>query len=157
MTEPCVLIVEDHADTAAALGINLTRNGFQFEHCSDLASAIKRANREPFPRVTLLDLRLPDSSAENTVGSIPDLMRNGPVVVLSAYEDEHLRELIERQGAFFCHKIMDELGTKRIFEAMVSAIQSWRNVDISNKKKTGPINIDFLELSALNPLANGHH
>ncbi len=147
--KPNALIIEDDVDTARLLGLLLDRNGWQFEHVLRLADGVKRANSHPFPEIILLDLQLPDSMAEQTVARIPDLMRNGPVLVLSNYQDHRLIDTITGMGAHFAKKEVDGPGTVTIFDGVMQACEGWRKTQHAPKKATAKIDLNLLQMAAI--------
>lgn len=144
--KPNALIIEDDADTARLLGMLLDRNGWRYEHCDRVDKGVKRANSHPFPEVILLDLNLPDSPAWMTEKRIPELMRNGPVLVLSNYEDPAMIERINAMGAFFA--IKDTTGPV-VFDGVMRACEGWRHATAVRKKQTDKIDLNLLQMQAI--------
>ena len=107
---------------------------------------ISRANSSPFPEVILLDLNLPDSYAYQTVERIPELMRNGPVLVLSNMEDPGLTARINAMGAYYAYK--DTSGTV-VFDGVMRACQGWRQSQGAAKKRSDRIAVNLLEMTAI--------
>jgi two-component system KDP operon response regulator KdpE len=92
---PTVLIVEDDAETRAALVRELTRRGYRVEEASDGRSALERwAIRRP--DVVLLDLGLPDIDGLTVIGRIRREAAT-PIVILSGrYLEREKVEALER-------------------------------------------------------------
>ncbi len=67
-----LLIVEDHADTRRALKTLLTLEGFTVTTATDVASALKLAQSEPFD-ILISDLGLPDASGYDLIAQIQDI------------------------------------------------------------------------------------
>lgn len=152
-----VLIVEDSPDIARLLTILLDDYGWTYQVAGTLKEGILRAAQSPTPEVILLDLNLPDSSPWNTVSNLNLLMINGPVVVLSNYQDDALIEKITKQGAFYCKKEVDTIGARNIFGAMVKAIQSWRGSENNVIKDGDAVDLNFLEMKAIHSAIQPQH
>jgi two-component system, OmpR family, KDP operon response regulator KdpE len=92
---PTVLIVEDDAETRAALVRELTRRGYRVDEASDGRSALERwAARRP--DVVLLDLGLPDIDGLTVIGRIRREAAT-PIVILSGrYLEREKVEALER-------------------------------------------------------------
>jgi two-component system, cell cycle sensor histidine kinase and response regulator CckA len=87
-----VLIVEDNADHADLLRLQLAQSGDDFgrvETAEDLGGAVRLLSRHPFDLV-LLDLNLPDSRGIDTVARICAQAPLAAVVVTTAQVDESL-------------------------------------------------------------------
>lgn len=83
-----VLVVEDDADTAAALQFMLAGEGIDVTCAATLPGALEAAAREPPPDAILLDLILPPpNSVDATIEIIPALAARSVVVVVSARSD----------------------------------------------------------------------
>jgi two-component system, OmpR family, KDP operon response regulator KdpE len=84
---PTVLVVEDDAETRAALVRELGGRGYRVEEAADGRSALKRwENRRP--DVILLDLGLPDVDGVQVIARIRREATT-PIVILSGRYDEH--------------------------------------------------------------------
>lgn len=79
-----VLVVEDEPDMARVLQFNLVRQGYVVEHAATLGAAAGCLAGGSF-HLVLLDLRLPDGSGLDFLGSQAALP---PVIVVSALGDE---------------------------------------------------------------------
>lgn len=92
---PTVLIVEDDAETRAALVRELTRRGYRVDEAPDGRSALERwAVRRP--DVVLLDLGLPDIDGLTVIGRIRREAAT-PIVILSGrYLEREKVEALER-------------------------------------------------------------
>jgi two-component system KDP operon response regulator KdpE len=84
---PTILVVEDDAETRAALVRELGGRGYRVEEAADGRSALLRwENRRP--DVVLLDLGLPDIDGVQVIGRIRRESTT-PIVILSGRYDEH--------------------------------------------------------------------
>jgi len=82
---PCILVVEDDADTRRGLSIRLRASGFDVETAGDALAAMKKA-LDRHPDVVLLDLGLPagDGFAVLERMAVHPELSAVPIVVLSA-------------------------------------------------------------------------
>ena len=81
-----ILIVEDEADLARALGINLRAREYDVEIARDGATALRVAASAP-PDLVILDLGLPDVDGIEVIQGLRGWSRV-PIVVLSAREGQ---------------------------------------------------------------------
>ncbi len=81
-----VLLVEDHADTAAALAWLLSRSGCQVRIAGTAAEAVATASRERFDAV-ICDLGLPDGNGHDVMTEIRRVQRI-PGIALTGSSDE---------------------------------------------------------------------
>ena len=157
MTSKNVLIVEDHSDTANLIGLHLTRYGWTFECATTFKDGVLRANRCPFPEVISLDLNLPDSGTWETIPRIPEMMRNGPVIVQSNEDRKDVRDAVEKLGAVFVVKDFGEDYPVRLFTNMVDAVEIWRDRKVKDKKATSRIQTNLLQMAATDSAMNAIH
>jgi two-component system, OmpR family, KDP operon response regulator KdpE len=83
---PTILVVEDDAETRAALVRELSGRGYRVEEAADGKSALKRWELRR-PDVILLDLGLPDMEGVQVIGRIRKEAAT-PIVILSGRYDE---------------------------------------------------------------------
>ena len=81
---PTLLIVEDEDVLARNLVRAFSQRGFAVQHAPTLAAA-ERAVAEALPDVVLLDLRLPDGSGLDWLGTLMGRAPELPVVMMTAY------------------------------------------------------------------------
>ncbi len=94
-TGPTVLVVEDDAETRAALVRELSGRGYRVEEAADGKSALKRWELRR-PDVILLDLGLPDIDGVQVIGRIRK-EAGTPIVILSGrYDESEKVEALER-------------------------------------------------------------
>ena len=99
MTKVQVLLVEDDANSAAAVAIPLERTEeFQVIRAATLAEAITSL-RTAAPDVVLLDLTLPDSSGVETFRRFNRVAPRVPTIILSGMDDEKMAETTVKEGA----------------------------------------------------------
>ncbi len=98
-SQPLVLIVEGHADTRSLYLLGLSQNGFDVVAVRDCAEVCSRA-LEIRPDIIVTDLPMPNGDGWQF---LHDLRQNArtrhiPVVALSGYVQQSLRERAERDG-----------------------------------------------------------
>jgi len=79
-----LLIVEDEEILARSLVRAFTQQGFQVRHAATIAAA-DRLVTEAIPDVVLLDLRLPDGSGLEWLGTVRSKAPDLPVLMMTAY------------------------------------------------------------------------
>jgi len=110
-----VLVIEDHADTADAMQIVLTRRGYDVRMARSLAEG-RRLAQQPFD-VLVSDLQLPD-------GSGLDLMRElsirGPVkgIAMSGFGDAN--DVQRSREAGFEHHLVKPIEIQSVIDAIES-------------------------------------
>jgi signal transduction histidine kinase len=79
----CILLVEDHTDTARAMTTLLNRRGYDVRRAANMAEALKEANNRKFD-VLVSDIGLPDGSG---LELMRQLLEKGPVkgIALSGF------------------------------------------------------------------------
>jgi CheY-like chemotaxis protein len=88
-----ILVVEDHADTSAALHTILTQRGYSVLTADDGQKALDLLDRGIRPRLILVDLLLPLVSGEDLLTRLnahPDF-RDIPTIVITAVPREQVR------------------------------------------------------------------
>jgi DNA-binding response OmpR family regulator len=112
-----VLVIEDHADTADAMEIVLTRRGYDVRMARSLAEG-RRLAQQPFD-VLVSDLQLPD-------GSGLDLMRElsirGPVkgIAMSGFGDAN--DVQRSREAGFEHHLVKPVEIQSVIEAIEALV-----------------------------------
>ena len=92
MRQQRILIVDDHADTAACYARLCQEMGWESHCASSIAEAIGALRR--LPDCLILDLRLSDGDGETFLGLLRELVPSTGVVVLTGVSDpERLRIL----------------------------------------------------------------
>lgn len=87
----CILVVEDDPDNAAVLRMLFECSGHEVWLAPDLAAA--RAHvRSRMPDLAVLDLILPDGNALDFCTELREAKPPVPVIVLTAWSEEKLRE-----------------------------------------------------------------
>jgi len=119
-----VLVVEDDADSAELVRLNLTGFGesnFIVERCQNLVDAMARL-RQPGIDVVLLDLGLPELSGFKSHRAIDYAAgREVPVVIYTADETAASRKLTLGAGAA-SYLIKDHCSPARLKEALRQAV-----------------------------------
>jgi PAS domain S-box-containing protein len=95
-----LLLVEDNEDAAAALAMCLEEYGYEVQHVSTCADALRTAESAPFDAV-LTDLGLPDGSGVEIGRALAPRL---PVVALSGYGREQDRQRCAEAG-FAAHLV----------------------------------------------------
>jgi PAS domain S-box-containing protein len=97
-----LLLVEDHADTARALSLLLSRAGYAVITASDVEGAAAAAEREPFD-LLISDLGLPDGNGHDVIRRVR-AHRIVPAIAMSGYGmDEDVRR--SREAGFTEHLV----------------------------------------------------
>jgi signal transduction histidine kinase/ActR/RegA family two-component response regulator len=110
-----VLLVEDNADTAEALGILLRRHGYVVRHAHNLVEA-RRARSEPFD-VLLSDLHLPDGSG---LDLLREFVSQAPVlaIAMSGYGSDS--DMRRSRDAGFDRHLVKPVSIESVVEAIES-------------------------------------
>ncbi|WP_309082433.1 response regulator transcription factor [Zhihengliuella sp.] len=107
---PTVLVVEDDAQIARALLVNLKARGYAAHHAATGQQALRLAAEE-HPDLVLLDLGLPDLEGRDVIDGIRGWSRV-PIIVVSARGESHSKvDALDRGADDFVTKpfAMDEL------------------------------------------------
>ncbi len=89
-TAPHILAIEDDTGLAEAVELLLSEAGFRFSHAATAREAVRAVHGVDFSLV-LLDLTLPDASAEETVRALRATGCSAPIVVLSGAVDASIQ------------------------------------------------------------------
>jgi DNA-binding response OmpR family regulator len=95
---PLVLIVDEDYNFTRILEAKLRLSGFEVTIAEDLASASAALRSRHFSLV-LLDVRLPDGSGLDSLKDLRELSPKTSFVIITAYEEELLRERALASGA----------------------------------------------------------
>ncbi len=79
-----ILLVEDHADTGAALALLLKRKGYMVHQAHDVRSAVALVRTRPFD-VIVSDIGLPDGTGYDFLEQLGPLPRPSSAIALSGY------------------------------------------------------------------------
>ena len=137
---PTVLVVEDDAETRAALVRELSGRGYRVEEAADGRSALLRWEVRR-PDVVLLDLGLPDMDGIQVIGRIRRDATT-PIVILSGRYDEREKvEALERGADDYVTKPfgVDELNA-RLRVALRRA--AGPKADEEGRVEVGPLILD---------------
>ncbi len=113
-----ILVVEDHADTCAALYTILTERGYSVLTADNGQQAIDFLDRGIRPGLMLVDLLLPEVSGEDLITYLnrhPEL-RDIPTIVITAVPKEQVRVIT---NAVFS-KPLDFVKLTRAIDALVT-------------------------------------
>ncbi|MCC7109597.1 MAG: response regulator [Deltaproteobacteria bacterium] len=93
-----ILVADDDEDMADVLRMSLATMGHAVVTCAKAREVIERLRSDPFDGV-LLDLTMPDMSAEKLIDAIEALPARPPIVVFSARSTREARSFAARLGA----------------------------------------------------------
>ncbi len=118
---PCVIVVEDHADTAEGLRRFLSRIGYKVYIAPDVASARALAKAVEFD-VLLSDIRLPDGTGWDLMRELsreqPDLRG----IAISGFNSE--KEIARSKRVGFLDHIAKPLVPEELSAVLESAVTS---------------------------------
>jgi CheY-like chemotaxis protein len=102
-TKKRVLIIEDEADTRAALREMVERSGYEPAEAAEGLDGLVQAERWR-PHVILLDIRMPDPDGYEVCRRLKANPATAaiPVIVVTAVEDDALNRLAYEAGAMAC-------------------------------------------------------
>jgi len=116
MPHPRILIIEDHPLMADAIAVSVQSCLPQADCCfaTSLASALAQlASHQPWVLV-LVDLNLPDSQGLDTFHAVCQLRSQGAMLVLSALQDNAIKEACVANSVLFVDKALPSHAFKRI-------------------------------------------
>lgn len=93
-----ILVADDDEDMAEVLRMSLTTMGHTVVTCANAHDVIERMRSDEFDGV-LLDLTMPDMSAEKLVDAVEAIRDRPPIVVFSARSTREARVFSQRLGA----------------------------------------------------------
>jgi two-component system, OmpR family, KDP operon response regulator KdpE len=137
---PTILIVEDDAETRAALVRELGSRGYRLEEAADGESALVRWEARR-PDVVLLDLGLPGIDGLNVIGRIRR-EANTPIVILSGrYEEREKVEALERGADDYVTK---PFGVDELNARLRAALRRGAGpaADSAGRMSVGPLVVD---------------
>ena len=114
-----ILVVEDHADTSAALYTILTERGYSVLTADNGQQAIDLLDRGIRPGLILIDLLLPQVSGQDVLAYLNShaVLRDIPTIVITAVPKEQVRVIT---NAVFS-KPLDFVKLTRTIDALVTA------------------------------------
>lgn len=116
------LIVDDEADMRLLIGMSLTLDGACeiTAEASDGAQAIEAWERTR-PDVVVLDMRMPGLSGLDVARHIFGIDPRQPIVMCSAYLDQHDRDEARRLGVIDC---VDKTDMARLAQVVCAATRA---------------------------------
>lgn len=99
MEQKTILVADDDRDLVLALSIRLRAAGYQVIGAYDGEEAYKQA-QENKPNLIILDVRMPAGGGFSSIDRLKHSIttRNIPVVFLTAFDDEGMREEAKSYG-----------------------------------------------------------
>jgi DNA-binding response OmpR family regulator len=116
MSEHCILVIEDQEDLAELYETSLRQAGYKVRNAFTGEEGIAEFQASGAD-VVLLDMTLPEMHGTEVLREIRNLNASVPVIVITAEENEQLREQCERLG------VQDYLAKPVNYDAMLMAIQ----------------------------------
>jgi DNA-binding response OmpR family regulator len=116
MGEHCILVIEDQEDLAELYQATLHKAGYKVRNAFSGEEGIAEFQASGAD-VVLLDMTLPEMHGTQVLREIRDINASVPVIVITAEENEQLREQCERLG------VQDYLAKPVNYDAMLMAIQ----------------------------------
>lgn len=100
-----ILIADDDKDLVYALAVRLDAAGFDVISANDGEEALKKAVEEK-PDLVIVDIRMPAGGGLSVIDRLKHGLttRNIPIIVLTAFDEEDLRERARVLGAQFCFR-----------------------------------------------------
>jgi DNA-binding response OmpR family regulator len=116
MGEHCILVIEDQEDLAALYEATLQKAGYKVRNALSGEEGIAEFEANGAD-VVLLDMTLPEMHGTQVLREIRGMNANVPVIVVTAEENDQLREQCERLG------VQDYLSKPVNYDAMLTAVQ----------------------------------
>ncbi|MDT4952544.1 MAG: two-component system, OmpR family, response regulator [Acidobacteriota bacterium] len=116
MSEHCILVIEDQEDLAELYETSLRQAGYKVRNAFTGEEGIAEFQASGAD-VVLLDMTLPEMHGTEVLREIRNLNASVPVIVITAEENDQLREQCERLG------VQDYLAKPVNYDAMLMAIQ----------------------------------
>lgn len=116
MSEHCILVIEDQEDLAELYEATLKKAGYKVRNAFTGEEGIAEFQASGAD-VVLLDMTLPEMHGTQVLREIRDLSASVPVIVVTAEDNEQLREQCERLG------VQDYLAKPVNYDAMLMAIR----------------------------------
>ena len=95
---PAILVIDDEPNFCRIIEAKLRRSGFQVTIAPDAASGENKLSSSRYSAL-LLDLRLPDANGVDLLPRLRQLAPNTPIILMTAYEEERLRDRALANGA----------------------------------------------------------
>jgi DNA-binding response OmpR family regulator len=115
MSEHCILVIEDQEDLAELYQATLSKAGYKVRNAFTGEEGIAEFQASGAD-VVLLDMTLPEMHGTQVLREIRNLNASVPVIVVTAEENEQLREQCKRLG------VQDYLAKPVNYDAMLTAI-----------------------------------
>jgi two-component system response regulator RegX3 len=116
MSEHCILVIEDQEDLAELYESSLRQAGYKVRNAFTGEEGIAEFEANGAD-VVLLDMTLPEMHGTEVLREIRNVNASVPVIVITAEENEQLREQCERLG------VHDYLAKPLNYDAMLTAIK----------------------------------
>jgi DNA-binding response OmpR family regulator len=116
MSEHCILVIEDQEDLAELYQATLHKAGYRVRNAFSGEEGIAEFQASGAD-VVLLDMTLPEMHGTEVLREIRNINASVPVIVITAEENEQLREQCERLG------VQDYLAKPVNYDAMLMAIK----------------------------------
>jgi DNA-binding response OmpR family regulator len=116
MSEHCILVIEDQEDLAELYQATLSKAGYKVRNAFSGEEGIAEFQASG-ANVVLLDMTLPEMHGTEVLREIRNINASVPVIVITAEENDQLREQCERLG------VHDYLAKPVNYDAMLMAIQ----------------------------------
>jgi two-component system response regulator RegX3 len=116
MSEHCILVIEDQEDLAELYESSLSKAGYKVRNAFTGEEGIAEFQASGAD-VVLLDMTLPEMHGTEVLREIRNINASVPVIIITAEENEQLREQCERLG------VQDYLAKPLNYDAMLMAIQ----------------------------------
>jgi DNA-binding response OmpR family regulator len=116
MGEHCILVIEDQEDLAELYETTLQRAGYKVRNAFTGEEGIAEFEANGAD-VVLLDMTLPEMHGTQVLREIRALNASVPVIVVTAEENDQLREQCERLG------VHDYLAKPVNYDAMLTAVK----------------------------------
>jgi DNA-binding response OmpR family regulator len=116
---PCILYVDDHADTCDLISFVLTQAGYKVSVAACASEALEQAGREGFD-LYILDNRLPDSTGLELLGRLREFDPDTPALFYSGdgLEDDH-RGALESGASAYLLKPAEPAGLVDVVSRLV--------------------------------------
>jgi two-component system response regulator RegX3 len=116
MSEHCILVIEDQEDLAELYQATLHKAGYKVRNAFTGEEGIAEFEANGAD-IVLLDMTLPEMHGTEVLREIRKTDASVPVIIITAEENEQLREQCERLG------VHDYLAKPVNYDAMLTAIQ----------------------------------
>lgn len=111
-SRPIILVVEDYEDARQCLVELLGRRGFDTDQAGDVREAVAMFNARcadslPCYDAMISDIHLPSASGLGLLRAVRAVRSRLPVFMVTAYDDEAIKGLVQEQGAEYDTKPVD--------------------------------------------------